>query len=127
MIRLQRVGRRNHAEFRVVVCEHTTGPKSGKNVEILGSYNPHTNTASVDEARAKYWMGVGAQVSDTVHNLFIREGILEGKKKNVLPKKTVSAKEPEAAVDTTSDGSSEAGSTEIPATEGEEKPAEAAA
>ena len=87
-IRLQRVGKRNHAEFRVVVCEHTTGPKSGKHREVIGAYNPHTDTVALREERARYWLSVGAQPSDTVYNLLVGAGVIEGKKKNVLPRKT---------------------------------------
>lgn len=93
-IRLQRVGRRNHAEFRMVVCEHTLGPKSAGYTEVLGHYNPHTNAVTVKEDRLKHWVGVGAQVSDTVHNLLVKEGLIEGKKKNVLPKKSAPTPEP---------------------------------
>lgn len=115
-IRLQRVGRKNHAEFRVVVCEHTTGPKSANNIEIIGAYNPHQNTVSIDADRAKHWIGVGAQVSDTVHNLMVKEGILEGKKRNVLPRKSPIVDESAAAKE-------EEPAAEAEVTE-EEKPAE---
>ena len=93
-IRLQRVGRKNNPAFRVVVTDSKRGPKSGDNVELLGSYNPHSNEAKIDGDRVKHWMSVGAQVSDTVHNLLIREKIMEGKKINVLPKKSPIVKEP---------------------------------
>jgi len=43
------------------------------NVELLGSYNPHSNNIQIDGDRVKHWMSVGAQVSDTMHNLLIRE------------------------------------------------------
>jgi small subunit ribosomal protein S16 len=92
-IRLQRVGRRNHAEFRVVVSEHTRTTTSSKYVDLLGSYSPHTNTAQLNQERVQYWLAKGAQPSGTVHNLLITKGILEGKKKNVLPKKTPIVKE----------------------------------
>jgi len=87
-IRLQRVGRKNDPAFRVVVVDSKRGPKSGDNVEILGSYNPRFNKAQVKSDRVKHWMSVGAQVSDTVHNLLINEKIIEGKKINVLSKKS---------------------------------------
>ena len=102
MIRLQRVGRRNHAEFRVVLTEHTRGPKSSY-ILSLGHYNPHTNKVTIDGEAVKEWVGKGAQVSDTVHNLLVSEGIIKGKKKNVLPKKTPIAKEKEEASEPTSD------------------------
>jgi len=43
--------------------------------------------------RIKHWIAMGAQVSDTAHNLLVTEKVLTGKKKNVLPKKTVPKKE----------------------------------
>ena len=92
-IRLQRVGRKNHAEFRVVVSEHQKAPTSGKNLEILGSYNPHTDTVTLVKDRIEHWMSGGAQPSGTVHNLLINQNIIKGKKVNVLPKKTAPVKE----------------------------------
>ncbi len=92
-IRLQRVGRKNDSSFRVVVTDSKRGPKSGDNVELLGSYNPHTNEMQIKGDRVKHWMSVGAQVSDTMHNLLIREKIIEGKKINVLSKKSPIVKE----------------------------------
>ena len=94
-IRLQRVGRKNDSSFRVVLTDSKRGPKSGDNVELLGSYNPHVNTVKIDGERVKHWISVGAQVSDTVHNLLIKEKIIEGKKVNVLPKKSPIKKEEE--------------------------------
>lgn len=93
MIRLQRVGRRNHPSFRVIVTESQRGPKSGDFIENVGSYNPHVNEVVLNAERIKHWIGNGAQVSDTVHNLLISQKIIEGKKINVLPKKTPIVKE----------------------------------
>jgi small subunit ribosomal protein S16 len=92
-IRLQRVGRRNHAEFRVVVSEHTRTTTSTKYVALLGSYSPHTNTVALNDEKVRYWLSSGAQPSGTVHNLFVTKGLIEGKKINVLPKKTPVSKE----------------------------------
>lgn len=92
-IRLQRVGRKNHAEFRVVVTQSTKGPKSANYIEKLGHYNPHTNAVTFVKERVEHWMGVGAQVSGTVHNLLVSQGVIKGKKINVLPKKTAPKKE----------------------------------
>ncbi len=98
IIRLQRVGRRNHAEFRIVATESTRAPKSANYIELLGTYSPHTNEVTVEGDRVKEWIARGAQVSDTVHNLLVTKKVLEGKKKNVLPKKTVPVvAKPEAA------------------------------
>lgn len=105
MIRLQRVGRKNYAEFRVVVTEKTRAAKSSNYKELLGHYNPHKDTFTVDAERVLHWISLGAQVSDTVHNLLVSQKIIEGKKINVLPKKTPIKKEvvadEKAAPDTT--------------------------
>ncbi len=95
MIRLQRIGRKNEAHFRVVLTDHKNAAKSGKFKEILGAYNPKSGVVEVDEARAKYWMSVGAQLSDTVHNFFVTKGLVEGKKKNVLGRKSPTKKRKE--------------------------------
>ncbi len=118
MIRYQRVGRKNDAAFRIVVTEHTSGPKSGKNVEQLGSYNPKTKAVTLKKDRIEHWMSVGAKTSDSVHNLLVKEGVLEGGKINVLPKKSPIAKEVEET--------EEAAPAAEAAPEGEEAPAEEA-
>jgi small subunit ribosomal protein S16 len=88
MIRLQRVGRKNYAEFRIVVTEKTRAAKSSNYKELIGNYNPHSDVVNVDTERVTYWISKGAQVSDTVHNLLVAKKVIEGKKRNVLPKKT---------------------------------------
>ena len=131
MIRLQRVGRRNHAEYRVVVTESTRAPKAGNYVEIVGSYNPHKNELVCKDDRIKHWMSVGAQVSDTVHNLLVNKGLIEGKKKNVLPKKSPPVKEvteeEKPAAETPAEDAAEESKeeTEAPAEEKEEEKAAA--
>ncbi len=87
-IRLQRVGRRHEPAFRIVVTESSRAPKSNNFIEILGSYDPRQkDKTKIEEERIKYWISKGAQVSDTIHNLLITKGVIEGKKINVLPKK----------------------------------------
>lgn len=78
-IRLNRTGKRNRAHFRVVVQEHTKAPGK-RHVEILGSYDPHKKTTILKKDRILYWVSQGAQVSDAVHNMLVREGVIEGKK-----------------------------------------------
>lgn len=103
-IRLQRVGKKHEPTFRVVVCDSKNGVKSGNNLEVLGSYDARDkNPKKVDADRVKYWISQGAQVSPTIHNFLISEKIIDGKKINVLPKKTAPKKEeptlPEASQD----------------------------
>ncbi|MBP9697702.1 MAG: 30S ribosomal protein S16 [Candidatus Moranbacteria bacterium] len=78
-IRLNRTGKRNRAHFRVVVQEHTKAPGK-RHVEIVGSYDPHKKTTILNKDRILYWVSQGAQVSDAVHNMLVREGIVEAKK-----------------------------------------------
>ncbi len=94
-IRLQRIGRKHDPSFRIVVTPKETGPKSNKNVEILGHYNPKTKNKFFDAEKIKHWISMGALPSDTVHNMLVAEKIIEGKKKNVLPKKNPIVKEAE--------------------------------
>lgn len=69
-IRLRREGNRNRAFYRVVVADKRS-PRDGKFIEILGTYNPHAdeNQAELKLDRIDYWLGVGAQPSDTVRSL----------------------------------------------------------
>jgi small subunit ribosomal protein S16 len=88
MLRLQRIGRRNEAHFKIVVIENTKGPKSQKYVDIVGSYNPKLGRVEIDTEKAKQWLANGVQPSDTVYNMLVTKGLVEGRKKNVLPKKS---------------------------------------
>ena len=81
-VRLQRIGKRNQAYFRVVVVEHTTKPK-GRYLELLGSYDPHKDVINVKGERIKYWITKGAQLSDTVNNLLVERKVIDGKKVKV--------------------------------------------
>lgn len=87
-IRMQRTGRTNDPAYRIVVTEHTRGPKSGKFVERLGSYNPKTKARTLDNERVSYWLSVGAKASGTMHNMLVSAGVVSGKKVNVLPRKS---------------------------------------
>ncbi len=95
MIRLQRIGRKNEAHFRVVLTDSKNSTKSGKFLEILGTYNPHTPAMALKTERITHWISNGAQVSDTMHNFLVKEGVLKTKKKNVLSKKTPTKKRKE--------------------------------
>lgn len=88
MMRLQRVGRKNDPSFRIVVTDKRTGVKSDKHVDRLGSYNPKMNHIQIDVEKAREWISKGVQPSDTMHNLLVSEKVIEGKKRNVLPKKS---------------------------------------
>ena len=104
MIRFQRIGRKNDAAFRMAVLPKTSGPKAGKYVDLVGTYNPKTKAMTVDGAKIKDWVSKGAQISPSLHNLLIKNGILEGKtsskvvsqknlEKNIKAKAEAEAKE----------------------------------
>ncbi|OGN25954.1 MAG: 30S ribosomal protein S16 [Candidatus Yanofskybacteria bacterium RIFCSPLOWO2_01_FULL_44_22] len=70
MVRLQRIGKRGQAHFRIIVTEHTSRPK-GEFLELLGTYNPHQKQFQAKKDRIEYWISKGAQVSPTVNNLMV--------------------------------------------------------
>lgn len=92
-IRLQRTGRKHETTFRVLLTDSKNSTKTGKFLEVLGSYDPRkdSKTMVLKTDRIKHWLSVGAQASGTVHNLLISAKVIEGKKVNVLPKKTYTA------------------------------------
>ena len=96
MIRFQRIGRSNAPAFRIVLLEKARAAKAGGITELLGTYNPKSKALTLDEARVKAWIAKGAQPTDSIHNLLVSKGIIEGKKINVLPKKTSQKKEEDA-------------------------------
>lgn len=94
-IRLQRVGRKHEPKFRVVLTDSKNGPKSGKFLEVLGSYDARikNDIKQLKIDRIKELMTTGAKLSDTLHNFLVHEKVIAGKKVNKLPKKTATKKE----------------------------------
>ena len=74
MIRLARVGARKQPHYRVVVIEKARA-RNGRPVEVVGTYNPRTNPASVllQRERIDYWVSKGAQLSDRVSKLLSKQ------------------------------------------------------
>ncbi len=70
VIRLSRFGKKKKPFYRVVVTDKRR-PRDGRFVEIVGTYDPLKKPAEVnfDAERVKYWLGCGAQPSDTVRSL----------------------------------------------------------
>lgn len=99
MIRLQRIGRKNDPAFRVVLTDSKNSTKSGKFLEVLGTYNPKAldkgGRMKLIDDRIRHWISVGAQCSDTMHNFLVQNKIIEGKKVNVLPRKKPTQKKKE--------------------------------
>ncbi|TCP29154.1 SSU ribosomal protein S16P [Scopulibacillus darangshiensis] len=77
-IRLKRMGAKKHPFYRVVVAD-SRSPRDGRFIEEIGTYNPVANPAivNIDENKALDWLTKGAQPSDTVRNLFSKEGLME--------------------------------------------------
>lgn len=86
MIRFQRIGRKNDAAFRMAVLEKTAGPKAGKYVDLVGTYNPKTKEMTVKKEAIEGWIAKGAQVSPSLMNLLINKGVVEGKKVSTISK-----------------------------------------
>ena len=91
-IRFKPVGKKKQISFRVVVVERRS-KLQGRFIEDLGWCNTHTDTHSVKEERIKYWLGVGAQPTDSVHNMLVRASVVDGPKRAVHAKKKVSKEE----------------------------------
>ena len=113
-IRFARVGRKNKAQFRIVLQEHTIAP-TGRHIDVLGSYDPHSKKGVYKAEKIKEWISKGAQVSDSVYNLFVKEGVVEGKKRAIKMEKPKVAEVPVEEV-----------AAEVAAPAGEEKKEEAA-
>jgi len=69
-IRLRRAGATRKPHYRVVVAD-SREPRDGRFVEVLGHYDPRKDPAvvKIDTERTEYWIGKGAQPSDTVRSL----------------------------------------------------------
>jgi small subunit ribosomal protein S16 len=116
-IRLRRMGTNKKPFYRIVVAD-SRAPRDGRFIEQLGYYDPKiTEGLKVEKEKAKRWLGVGAQPSETVVTLLRRAGVLSapqgpGKAAAEEPKKKAAVKK-EAAAEA---------DQEVP--EGKEKPSE---
>ncbi|GMB08486.1 small subunit ribosomal protein S16 [Thermolongibacillus altinsuensis] len=77
-IRLKRMGAKKSPFYRIVVAD-SRSPRDGRFIETIGTYNPLTEPAeiNINEELALKWLQNGAKPSDTVRNLFSKQGILE--------------------------------------------------
>jgi len=77
-IRLRRVGAKKQPSYRVVVAD-SRAPRDGRFIEVIGFYNPRTEpeTVRIEEERALYWLGVGAQPTEAAHRLLKGQGTLD--------------------------------------------------
>jgi small subunit ribosomal protein S16 len=91
------MGKKKQPVYKVVAAD-SRSPRDGKFIEAIGLYNPKTNPATVEikEDRALYWLGVGAQPTDTVKNILTNQGIIL---KQELTKKGLSEEQVSAKLD----------------------------
>lgn len=77
-IRMKRMGSKRNPFYRIVVAD-SRSPRDGRQIEQIGTYNPVVSPVEVkiDEEKALSWMTNGAQPSDTVRNLFSKQGIMK--------------------------------------------------
>ena len=77
-IRLKRFGAAKRPCYRIVV-QDSRKPRDGVTIEEIGTYQPVTqkegNQVTVDMERAKYWIGVGAQPTETVKKILSKNGL----------------------------------------------------
>lgn len=76
-LRLRRMGAKKRPSYRIVVAE-STAPRDGRFIEIVGLYDPLTEPATVrlNEERAKHWLSVGAQPTETVRDILRKANLV---------------------------------------------------
>jgi small subunit ribosomal protein S16 len=91
------MGKKKQPVYKVVAAD-SRSPRDGKFIEAIGLYNPKTDPATIEikEDRALYWLGVGAQPTDTVKNILTNQGIIL---KQELTKKGLSEEQISAKLD----------------------------
>ncbi|MBI5728547.1 MAG: 30S ribosomal protein S16 [Candidatus Magasanikbacteria bacterium] len=95
MVRLQRVGKKKQASYRLIVSDKRRDTQSGA-LENLGTFDPVVKPSKLvlKKERIQYWLSVGAKPSATVHNILVDAGLVSGKK---VRKVRLSAKKRAAA------------------------------
>ncbi len=79
MLKLQRIGKKHQGTFRLIVGEKRE-KLNGAQLEDLGWFNPHSDKFEFKNDRILHWIKMGAQKTDTVHNLLLKTGVITGKK-----------------------------------------------
>ncbi len=94
-IRLRRMGRKDEPHYRIVAA-NVTAPRDGRFIEELGWYSPKAKDKiySLKTDLIKKWISNGAQPTDTVRNILVKEGLLE-KKELVYTNKPKALKNPD--------------------------------
>jgi len=107
VLRLKPIGKTKQVSFRLVVAERRS-KLDGRFIEDLGFYNPKTKKFLFKTEKIKERLGQGAQTSDTVHNLLVKAGIIEGPKRTIKIKKSKKEKKAESAPEAKKESKKEA-------------------
>jgi small subunit ribosomal protein S16 len=77
-LRLRRMGAKKRPSYRIVAAD-SRSPRDGRFIEAVGLYDPITDPATIriNEERARHWLSVGAQPTDTVRDILRRAGLIE--------------------------------------------------
>lgn len=82
-IRFFRMGKKHQPYFKIVVTDKSNPPQGGNFKEEVGRYNPRTKEVNLKPERINHWLEEGAQPTGRVHNLLVKEEVVEGQKKTV--------------------------------------------
>lgn len=74
-IRMQRTGRKGHAQFRMVVQDSRRTPTSGNIVALVGNHDPHAKTTNIDKEKVVFYLSNGAQPSPRVIKILRQEKV----------------------------------------------------
>ena len=77
-LRLKRMGKKQQPFYRIVAAD-SRFPRDGRFIETVGTYNPvrKETEIKIDEEKALKWLNDGAQPTDTVRSIFVKEGIMK--------------------------------------------------
>ena len=75
-LRLTRMGAKKAPFYRIVAIDERKA-RDGQYLENVGTYNPATEELNIQSDRALYWLGVGAQPTETVRTLLKRQEIIK--------------------------------------------------
>ncbi len=111
-IRLRRVGAKKQPSYRVVIAD-SRSPRDGRFIDVIGFYNPRTKptTITIDEEKARKWLGNGARPTDTVASLLYRAGIADLR----TERQRAGAPKDEASAPATAPAPTAAAETPVPA------------
>ncbi|MDD5639781.1 MAG: 30S ribosomal protein S16 [Candidatus Pacebacteria bacterium] len=82
-IRLLRIGKKHQPSYKIVVTDKRRAPAGGRFVEEIGNYDPKSKQRNINKERAQYWVSVGAQPSNTVHNMLVTDKVLDKPKRKI--------------------------------------------